>query len=65
MVELGNEVSIGDRILIRGVTTNVEQTVSSMQIEHENVDKAQAGQSIGLKVEDRVREGDTVYKVLK
>jgi translation elongation factor EF-1alpha len=65
IVELGNTLSVGDRILIKGMTTDFEQTVDSMQIEHEDVDKAGSGQSIGLKVKDRVREGDTVYKVLQ
>ncbi len=65
IVELTDTLSVGDRILIKGLTTNVEQAVDSMQIEHENVKKAESGQSIGLKVDGRVREGDTVYKILQ
>ncbi|MFP3984920.1 MAG: translation elongation factor-like protein [Candidatus Bathyarchaeia archaeon] len=64
IVELSDTLSVGDRILIRGATTNVEQEVNSMQIEHESVEIAEAGQSIGLKVSDRVRESDVVYKLL-
>jgi selenocysteine-specific translation elongation factor len=64
IVELSDALSVGDRILVKGMTTNVEQSVDSMQIEHANVEKAEAGQSIGLKVNDRVREGDTVYRLL-
>ncbi|RJS84001.1 translation elongation factor-like protein [Candidatus Bathyarchaeota archaeon] len=64
VVELKDTLSIGDKILIRGATTNFEQTVESMQIEHKNITTAEAGQSIGLKVVDRVREGDRVYKIL-
>lgn len=63
VVELKASLAVGDRILIRGSTTDVEQIVESMQIEHENVQKATAGQSIGLKVKERVRENDTVYKI--
>jgi len=63
VVELKATLSIGDRIRIQGPTTNFEQTVDSMQIEHEDVKTAKAGQSIGLKVNERVREKDTVYKV--
>ena len=63
VVELTDALSVGDRILIKGITTNVEQTVNSMQIEHVSISKAEAGQSVGLKVDGRVREGDTVYKV--
>ena len=63
IVDLTDRLSVGDRILVKGMTTNVEQTVDSMQIEHKDVRIAEVGQSIGLKVSDRVREGDTVYKV--
>ena len=55
VIELKDAVSVGDRILIKGPTTNIEQTVESMEIEHESVQRAGAGQSIGLKVDDRVR----------
>jgi translation elongation factor EF-1alpha len=63
VIELTATVSVGDRILIKGPTTNLEQTIDSMEIEHEKVEKAGAGQSIGLKVKDRVRETDIVYKI--
>jgi translation elongation factor EF-1alpha len=63
VIELSDELEVGDRISIEGMTTNLQQTVDSMQIEHENVDSAGPGQSIGLKVEQRVREGDLVYKL--
>ncbi|MEM2878656.1 MAG: hypothetical protein QXG10_03825 [Candidatus Hadarchaeales archaeon] len=63
VVELSDTVSVGDRISIEGATTNIQQTVESMQIEHNNVKTANAGESIGLKVKDRVREGDMVYKI--
>lgn len=62
VVELKAPLSVGDRIIIRGPTTDFEQVVESMQIEHKNVEKAEAGQSIGLKVNQRVREKDVVYK---
>jgi len=64
VIELTSTLSVGDQIVIKGPTTDFEQTVNSMQIEHENVKMAKAGQSIGLKVNERVRENDTVYKKL-
>ncbi|MEM2106154.1 MAG: translation elongation factor-like protein [Candidatus Bathyarchaeia archaeon] len=64
VVELTKPLSVGDTILIKGPTTDFEQVVESMQIEHKNVQQAEAGQSIGLKVAERVREKDTVYKKL-
>ena len=63
VVEMTAPLRIGDRIAIKGMTTNFEQTVESMQIEHEDVEEVKKGDSIGLKVEERVREGDIVYKL--
>jgi uncharacterized LabA/DUF88 family protein len=64
VVELKDTLRVGDRILIQGDTSDFEQIVESMQIEHKNIENAGAGQSIGLKVDQRVREGDKVYKIL-
>ena len=64
VVELTAPLSVGDKIRIQGPTTDFEQTVQSMQIEHENVEAAKKGQSIGLRVNERVRENDTVYKTV-
>ncbi len=63
IVELSAALNKGDKIVIRGSTTNIEQPVDSMEIEHKQIVNAQAGQSIGMKVADRVRENDIVYKV--
>lgn len=62
IVELTDELKVGDKIEIKGTSTSFEQIVGSMQIEKNNIESARAGQSIGLKVEERVREGDIVYK---
>jgi len=62
VIELKASLSVGDRILVKGPNTDFEQTVDSMQIEHENIQKAEAGQSIGLKLAERARETDVVYK---
>ena len=64
VVELSDTLRVGDEIIIKGATTNLRQKVESMQIMHEPVTEAKAGQSVGLKVVDRVREGDKVYKVV-
>jgi len=65
VVELSAPLAVGDRILIKGATTNFEQVVDSMQIEHKNIERAEAGQAIGLKVIDRVRVNDRVYKIVE
>ena len=62
IIEVKNTISVGDQIFIKGPTTDVEQTVDSMEIEHVKVQQAEAGQSIGMKVNGRVREKDVVYK---
>jgi putative protease len=63
VVEVSDEINVGDEISIEGATTNIKQKIDSMEIEHEKVEKAKAGDSIGLKVPDKVREGDVVYKI--
>jgi len=64
IVELKAPLKTGDKILIKGGATNFEQTVQSMQIEHKDVLFAEAGNSIGLKVIQKVREGDIVYTAI-
>ena len=64
VVELTAPIAMGDRILVKGPSTDFEQIVDSMQIEHENIPKAEAGQSIGLKTAEHAREKDVVYKKL-
>ncbi len=65
VVRVTAPLRVGDRIAIKGHTTNFEQTVDSMQIEHEAVEEAKPGDLVGLKVVDRVREGDIVYKIVE
>jgi len=57
-------LAVGDTVQIQGPTTNVEQTVDSMQIEHGAVSNAAQGQEVGMKVRERVREKDFVYKLV-
>jgi hypothetical protein len=64
IVELTAPLAVGDRILVKGPATDFEQVVDSMQIEHQNVQRAEAGQSIGLKTVQHVKEKDMVYKKL-
>ena len=64
VIELTAPLAVGDRILVKGPTTDFEQAVDSMQIEHANIPRAEAGQSVGLKMAEHVRERDVVYKKL-
>ncbi|MEA2032431.1 MAG: translation elongation factor-like protein [Euryarchaeota archaeon] len=65
VVELSGDVEEGDRIKVEGATTSFEQVIESMEIENEKVELATVGQSIGLKMKDRVRLHDNVYKIME
>ena len=62
-IELTRKLRVGDTIRSKGHTTDLEEVVESMQVEHEQVEEAGPGDKIGIKVQDRVRGGDHVYKV--
>ncbi|MFC1802943.1 translation elongation factor-like protein [Thermoproteota archaeon] len=65
VVELVDRLKVGDEILIKGATTEFTQLVESIQIEHEKVTEAEAGDAIGLLVRYKVRAGDKVFRVKK
>lgn len=62
-VDLTGALNTGDTIRIHGHTTDITMTVTSMQINNVNVQEGKPGDSVGIKVPDRVRRGDVVYKV--
>jgi len=62
-IELSGTLRMGDRIHIKGSTTDMELTVESMQAERVNITDGKPGDHVGIRVPDRVRPGDTVYKV--
>ena len=64
IVDLSEPLQVGDTIHISGHHTDLSQKVDSIQIEHQDVQKAERGQSIGVKVNGEVREHDLVFKVV-
>ena len=64
VVDLTLPLAVGDRILVKGPLTDFEQTVESIQVERQNIARAEGGQSVGLKMAQAVKEKDTVYKKL-
>ncbi|MGB8226649.1 MAG: EF-Tu/IF-2/RF-3 family GTPase [Sedimentisphaerales bacterium] len=62
-IELTGSLKVGDKIKIKGHTTELEMTVGTIQINNADVPEAKAGDSIGIKVTDRVRKGDNVYRI--
>lgn len=64
VIELSGGLKVGDKIrIVGGIDTDFEQVIESMEIEHEKIKVAKKGDSIGLKVDQKVREGYEVYKV--
>ncbi len=65
VLRLTADLKIGDTVLILGHTTELEQLVTSMEIEHQKVEAVQSGQEVALRVEEPVRKGDVVYKIVE
>lgn len=63
IVDLSAPLKVGDKIKFEGHGADFEQTVDSMEVEHESVEKAKKGDVVGLKVGSKVREGAMVLKV--
>lgn len=61
IVKFNTTVEVGTPLKFSGATTDFKETVKSMQFNHEAVQSAKKGQQIGIKVKERVREGDSVY----
>jgi len=64
-IQVSGSLAVGDTIRIKGHTTDFQQKVESMQIEHQVVAEVSAGDSVGIKVIDRCRAHDTIYKVIE
>ena len=64
VVAVEDTIRTGDRISFEGPSTNFEQTIASMQVEHEKIPEAKKGHEIGMKTDQPVREKDLVYKVV-
>ncbi len=62
-IDLTGKLHVGETIHIRGHTTDLELVVESLQVEHDQVEEAGAGDKIGIKVSDRCRSGDHVYRI--
>ena len=64
VIELTSPLAAGDTIrVVGGEDTDFTQEVESMEVEHEKIKKAKKGDSVGLKIKEKVREGYKVYKV--
>lgn len=64
VIELSDTLSVGDTIRISGHGKEFTQPVTSIQVEHENIESAKKGNVVGLKLDQEAREGDEVFKVV-
>lgn len=64
IIALKDTLKVGDKVRIKGHTTDFGQDVSSMQIEHAVVSEAKPGDNVGIKVSQKVHQNDKVYKVI-
>lgn len=62
IVKFKKTVKVGDRLRFKGATTDFEETVKSMQYDHKDIKEAKKGKEVGIKVGEKVREGDKVYE---
>lgn len=63
VLKLKQVLQVGDKIHILGHTTDFEQVITSMEIEHKKVEAVKPGDDVALKVRAKVRGGDVVYKI--
>ncbi len=61
IVKFNKSVKIGQKITIQGATTNFSQEIKSMQYDHKDISEVGVGQEVGIKIKEKVREGDRVY----
>lgn len=63
IVKFNKKVDVGEKIKFKGATTDFEQIIESMQYDHQDIKSAKKNQEVGIKIEQKVREGDEVYAV--
>jgi len=63
IIKLDSTLKVGDKVKFQGSSTNFEQEITEMQYDHKNIESAGKGQEIGVKTNEKVREGDGVYIV--
>jgi putative protease len=63
IVKLAGALKVGDTIRFEGSTTGFQQEVTSMHFDHKDADKGKKGQEVGIKVDEKVRDGDDAFLV--
>jgi putative protease len=65
IMKFNRPVKKGEQVHIKGATTDFIQTISSMQYDHKDIEIAKKGQEVGVKVDEKVREGDEIFEVVE
>jgi putative protease len=63
IIKLSDTLKVGQTVKFVGATTDFEQEIDEMQYNHENIEEIKKGKEVGIKVKDKVRDGDEVYLV--
>jgi len=63
IVEFNKSVNVGEKIHFKGAHTDFEQAIESMQFDHKDIPSAKKGQGVGIKVSEKVHEGDKVFEI--
>jgi translation initiation factor IF-2 len=61
IIKFNREVKVGEEVKFKGSSTDFTQKIDSMQYDHKDIEKAKKGQEVGVKVSEKVREGDEVF----
>ncbi|MBI2013081.1 MAG: translation elongation factor-like protein [Candidatus Colwellbacteria bacterium] len=64
IVKFNRKVKVGDKIHLKGHTSDFTETISHMQYDHKDIEEAKPGQEVGIKVSEKVRQGDKVCEVV-
>ncbi len=63
VVKFFKAVKVGDEVQFKGIHTDFNQTISSMQFDHKSIEGAKKGDEVGMKVDEHIKEGDQVFEV--
>ncbi len=61
IIKLNKELKVGDTIQIKGHTSDFKQKVNEIQFDHKNIEKGKQGQEVGVKLNEKIRDGDLVF----
>ena len=61
IIKLSKDLKVGDTIQIKGSTSDFKQKIEEIQLDHKSIEKGEKGQEIGVKLNEKVRDGDVIF----